>query len=398
MGILLRLTPAGSAIKFLLFGLSLALGYWTKAILFPLGFAILIAGYFWKHSEKGWGKGMVIAAVAFICGATPLIIFLSHQKGRFTFSDSGRVNYAWNISPRTATRNWQGHEPGSGTPKHPTRQLLDHPPLFEFDGPIIGTYPPWTDPSYWNEGLQWHFSLKGEVQVLSTTLPSEIRLALRDRPEFLTGLIVLALLGGPLSLAGLRELWPFVALPLLGFGVYLPLIENDRYLGGFLLALLLALFACVRFRPEMQKIAGYVCLAMFTTIVLATGDYTVRILMHHMAIPGNGPNSTAADLTLANKLKEMGAAPGTKVAIIGDGTGAFWARLGKFRIVAEIMGMGHGPAQFWSSPQAVQQRVYETFREAHATLVVTACPICPAGVPAGWEHVADTQYCVRRLD
>lgn len=398
LGVLIRLRPSDRLLKFALFGLTLGLGYWTKAILLPLGFAILAVGWLWKHSSEGWGRGMAMAALVFICSATPLIVFLSHQKGRFTFSDSGRVNYAWAVSPRTATRNWQGVEPGSGTPSHPTRQLLKHPPLFEFDGPITGTYPPWTDPSYWNEGLRWHFSLKGELQVLATTLPSEIRLALRDRPELCTGIIILVLLGGQLSLIAVRKLWPFLVLPLLGLGIYLPLIENDRYLGGFLLALLLAIFASVRFLPDIQKIASYVCVAMFITMVLATGDYTVRILMHHMAIPGNGPNSTAADLVLANKLQEMGAGPGTKVAIIGDGTGAYWARLGKLRIVAEIMGMGHGPAEFWSSSDDVRQQVYDTFRKAHAKVVVTLCPACPPGTPSGWDHVAETPFCVRRID
>ena len=40
---------------------------------------------------------------------------------------------------------------------HPTRQIMTHPPVFEFDGPVPGTYPPWTDPSYWNEGVHPRF-------------------------------------------------------------------------------------------------------------------------------------------------------------------------------------------------------------------------------------------------
>jgi len=58
-------------------------------------------------------------------------------------------------------------------------------------------------------------------------------------------------------------------------------------------------------------------------LVFGTADYTVRILMHHLAVPGNGPNSTASDLIVAERLNELGSGPGSKVAIIGDGTGAY---------------------------------------------------------------------------
>ena len=398
LGMLIRLGPDDHASKFALLGLILGLGYWTKSILFPIGFAVLIAGFLWKRASKSWRRGMLLAGVAFLSSAAPLIFLLSHQKGRFTFGDSGRVNYAWAVSPRTATRNWQGVEQGSGTPAHATRQLMKYPPVFEFDGPVVGTYPPWTDPSYWNEGLQWHFSLKGEFEVLVTTVPSEIRLLFLDHPNLVAGVLILALLSWPFFLDGLRELWPFVVLPVLGLGIYLPIIENDRYLGGFVLALFLALFACVRVPPEKQKIASYVALAVFITMAIGTTDYTVRIVTHHLAIPGNGPNSTTADLLVADKLREMGASPGTKVAIIGDGTGAYWARLGKLKIVAEIMGMGHGPAAFWNSSDEVRQQVYEVFHNAHAKFVVTACPLCPRDTMAQWQQVAHTYYCVRRLE
>ena len=129
-----------------------------------------------------------------LCACAPLILLLSHQKGRFTFGDSGSMNYAWYVSPRTFTRNWQGEVPGSGTPVHPTRQLLRAPSLFEFDGPVVGTYPPWTDPSYWNEGLRWHFKFKPQLEVLTVTVPSEARLLIRTRPELVAGVVVLALL------------------------------------------------------------------------------------------------------------------------------------------------------------------------------------------------------------
>ena len=85
-------------------------------------------------------------------------------------------------------------------------------------------------------------------------------------------------------------------------------------------------------------------------------------MTHHLAIPGNGPNSTYADLILADGLKDMGSGPGSKVAIIGDDTGAYWARLGRLRIVSEIMGVNHGLTEFWTSSEEVRQQVCNGFR------------------------------------
>jgi len=415
-GMLLRLRQRGMLWQFALFGFILALGYWTKAILFPLGFVTLAAGYLWKRSRPGWGRGMAVAAVVFLCASAPLIFQLSHQKGRFTFGDSGKLNYAWFVSPRTFWRNWQGQRqeegegrvPGSGAAVHPTRQLLQHPPVFEFDGPVAATYPPWADPSYWNEGLQGHFKLKPQLEVLASTVPAEARLLFRARPELVAGVIILALLSGQLWLTGLRELWPLIALSIAGLGIYLPLLEHDRHLGGFVLVLFLTLIAAVRLRPEVQedarKSGAYVAVAVFLVMALGTADYTVRVITHHFAIAGSGPNSTWQDLVGAKELRRMGAQPEDKVAVIGDGASAYWARLAKLRIVAEIMDtnldtntdMNQGSKQFWNAPEAVQQNVYNLLAQAHAKLVVTSCPPCPPA-KLGWKQIAGTTYCVRPL-
>lgn len=397
MGMLLHLRHDQGLWKFALFGVILGVGYWTKTILFPLGFVTLGAGYLWRRSRPGWGLGIAVAGLVFLCASGPLIFLLSHQKGRFAFGDSGKANYAWYVSPRTFWRNWQGEIPGSGIPAHPTRQLLQHPPLFEFDGPVIGTYPPWTDPSYWNEGLQWHFKLKPQMEVLAGTTPSEVRLLLRARPELVVGLIALALFSGRLWLSSLRELWPLIATSIVGMAIYLPMVENDRYLGGPVLVLFLTLIAAIRLSPGMEKSAVYVAGAVFLVMALGTADYTTRVATNHMAIPGTGPGTAWQDIVAAEQLQRMGAQPGDRVAIIGDGTDAYWARLEKLRIVAEIMDANHGSKEFWDSPEEVRRHVYDIFALAGAKLVVTSCPTYPPKSSSGWEQIEGTPYCMRPL-
>ena len=401
-GMLLHLRQCDALWRFALFGLILAVGYWTKAILFPLGFVTLAAGYLWQRSRSGWRRGMAVATLVFLSASAPLILMLSHQKGRFTFGDSGTLNYAWFVAPQTFWRNWQGNAevPGSGTPVHPTRQLLRSPPLFGFDGPVAGTYPPWVDPSYWNEGLQGHFKLGPQLRVLASTIPSEARLLLRSRPELAAGIVILALLSGPLWLSGLRELWPLIAMSIAGLGTYLPILEHDRHLGGFVLVLFLTLIAAVRLRPDRQEAGAYVAVAVSVVMALGTVDYTVRVATNHPAIAGSIPDSAWQDLVAARKLRRVGVQPGDKVAVIGDGASAYWARLAQLHIVAEIMdanmGTNPGSKQFWDASEEEKQNVYRLMAQAQAKLVVTSCSACSPALP-GWKQIAGTAYCMRPL-
>jgi hypothetical protein len=329
--------------------------------------------------------------------SAPLIFMLSAQKGRLTFGDAGRINYAWVVSPRTSPRNWQGEEPGGGTPVHPTRQLLKSPPVFEFDGPVVGTYPPYTDPTYWNEGLKPRFRLKPQLEVFRATLTAEANVLLRKRPELVLCVLILGLLGGRLWLAGLRELWLFVALPAVGMALYLPILVNDRYLGGFVLALFLVLLSAVRFRTEDERFVRIVVVATFFMMALSAAHYTVRVVTHNISA-GEGPSSTEEDLIVAERLRDSGMTPGTKVAVIGDGTGAYWARLAHLRIVSEIMGRNGGAAQFWRTPESVQHHVYDLFQGAHAKVVVASCSSSWPIMPQGWKQVSGTSYCLYNLD
>jgi hypothetical protein len=348
----------------------------------------------WNHSSRSWRHGMLVSALIFLSTSAPLVLLLSRQKHRLTFGDSARLNYAWYVSPRTFWRNWQGEIPESGIPLHSTRQLSFRPPVFEFDGPIVGSYPPWTDPSYWNDGLRWHFRLRPQMEVVAGNIASELRLLLRAQPGLITGLLVLAFFSGQRCWARLRELWPLFAISAAALALYLPIHVEDRFLGGFVLVLFLGLLAAVRLRPVDQRSAAYVAVAVFITMALGTADLTLRYATRHLAIPGSGPNSTTQDVLAAEHLQQMGVRPGDKVAVIGDGTGAYWAHLANLRIVAEIMSAHHDSEEFWRAPQEVKQQVYDTFWSVHAQLLIASCP---PSKPSDWTQIAGTSYCVLEL-
>ncbi|HEX4487899.1 MAG TPA: hypothetical protein VH088_16605, partial [Terriglobales bacterium] len=145
----------------LLLGFLLGLGYLTKAILFPMGLVFL--GLPTLVSLRKRKYNVAWASLVFLALCTPQIVWLSHSKGHFTFSDSGKLTYDW-YAYDLPNLNWQGEPAGSGVPRHPTRQIYSHPDVFEFNGPIRASYPPWHDPSYWNEGMSPRFQLRRFTQ------------------------------------------------------------------------------------------------------------------------------------------------------------------------------------------------------------------------------------------
>jgi len=170
---------------------------------------------------------------------------------------------------------------------------------------------------------------------------------------------------------------------------YLPLLVNDRYLAGFVLVLFVALYASATVGSEDRRPVAYVAIAIFAAMTLSSIDVMLWYATNHLAIPGVGPNSTIENVIAAEQLPRYGANAGDKVAVIGDGTGAYWARLAKVRIVAEIMGAKRSAQEFWNAPEGTKQQAYSAFASAHAKLVMSSCP---AVIPADWTQIAGTNY------
>src|SRR5205085_3008595 len=138
------------------------------------------------------------------------------------------------------------------------------------------------------------------------------------------------------------------------------------------------------------KTARYLSLAVFLAMALGALDLTIRIATRHPSIPGNLPTLTDDHVAVAQRLWKSGIHQDDHVAIIGDGTGAYWARLGKFHIVAEVMGMGHGAELFWESREQSRAKIYEAFARAQARIAVSKCP---AEIPDGWLQISETSFC-----
>ena len=164
-GTLLRIRrQPSSLLPFVLLGIFLGLGFLAKSVMLLLTPVFLIAPMFSVGNVRRALPRVAVALVLFLLVAGPFVFAMSRSKGTLTTGRSGRLNYLWAIN-RVDNTHWQGEEPRSGVPQHPTRKIFDQPPAFEFSEPVGGTYPVWYDPTYWYEGSVSHFDFRKQVAV-----------------------------------------------------------------------------------------------------------------------------------------------------------------------------------------------------------------------------------------
>jgi hypothetical protein len=390
--VLLRIRLGDASwITYGIFGVVLGVGYLAKAAMFPLAFIFLGCAVF---AAKPLGRAIpkaALALAAFLLVGGPFIWGLSQAKGRITFGDSGKINYAEFVNGVAQTIHWQGGPAGSGRPLHPTRMLLVKPPLYEFATPINGTFPPWYDPSYWYEGVVPQFKLRNQLRAVRYTIEEYVGIFPYMAGVFVSflGMALFARMHGSLW-KGLVEQWPLWVPALSALGLYALVYVEARYVASFLVLICMSLFAGLSF-PRTQTAQVFVrCVTLATVLMLSMGIAWIagRTLFRALA------PQPFVDWEVAEDLHEMGMRPGDHVAYIGDGLYAYWAHLGGVRIVAQIL-LGAAP-QFWASPPAIQSEVLADFAKSGATLVV-AGQGPPRGSEDGWQRIGHTDYFVHDL-
>jgi ABC-type molybdate transport system permease subunit len=376
--LLLRLHREHSLLTSVAFGLTLGAGYWAKAIMFPISLVFLAVSIFkvprWKQNLS--------SVLAFALVAAPLVLTLSLQRGRFTFGDSGLLNYSAMVSPGGRVINWQGNPVASGVPKHPTRQIAVNPPTYEFNGPIQGTYPPSYDPSYWNEGRRATFNLRSQLSVFLHHVPHVAELFLVTQPSVTAGFLFLLLWSSNGFLARLSRRWDLLTMSLSIVALYMMVHFEQRFAGAFVVLIWMSIFLSLRLpaSPDSPRIAGFSIVALSAVMLLSFASDTAKKLV-------NGcPESAQAQLEVAHQLLIP---PDTPVAVVGPGNFSYWAHFARLRIIAEIM--SPDDQNFWRLSSDQRQQLYDIFRKTGAQWIIGQPPL-PNPLDAGWERIGTTTY------
>ncbi len=320
-GLLVRMAGGSArAIEYAALGATLGLGYLAKAPWLPIGLCCLAMAFILGRKRALWTCALLVAIAA------PYIAVLSHSKGRFTFGDSGKLNVAWHVNGLPNT-NWQGGPGANGRPIHPTREIATHPAIFEFSTPIAGTYPPWYDPAYWNEGVRVAYHPREFVRAIGRQISLYGYLLHHRQIPLLFALVTLWLLipDKRHALMQLKPFWPVLVLGAVPFAMYAPIHAEGRYLAPFFVLLWTALFCGVlRDARILSAIAATAALLMFAESGIVT-----------VSPPPDQPPARA-HYEIAHQLEILGLRPGDRVAIVTGDLPYYWARLATAHIALQI--------------------------------------------------------------
>jgi hypothetical protein len=330
---LLRLKQDALLLNFAFFGVILGIGYWAKAVMFPVGIIFLGISIL---KVRQWKRNLA-SAVAFAMLAAPLVAALSLSRGRFTFSDSGVLNYASYVSPGGRVIHWQGLPVGSGTPKHPTRTLRLNPVIYEFNGPIGGTYPPSYDPSYWNEGHRSTLNVRAQMAAIADDILATGEILLVAQPSLMAVFLFFLFWSPDGFRDSLAQWWQLLTVSTTMIGLYMLVHVEGRYIAAGAVLIWLLLFCALRIPADH-------------------GSHNIGTL-----------------------------------AVIGAGNFSYWAHLAHLRIVAEIMQMDGN--DFWSLADPEREKFFAAFRSTGAQWLIAQPPavLVPA-LANSWEPIGSTSY------
>lgn len=351
-------------------GAVLAFGYLTKAIMFVAAPIFILAAIFCAPTiGKGIKQGL-IAGVVFAILSSPYIFLLSRQQGHLTYSESGRLAYSWMVNETQPWFHWQGREPGSGTPAHPTRQLSKNPDVFEF-GDRPGTYPPWFDPSYWNKGLHVQIHPKKQLRAVNKGLIEYYSIFFEQAASI--GFLILFAVGlrkpDLRSHAGLLKVWPLLIPALAICGFYSLVLVMGRYVAPFILlgyaAVLINSWQGVsRLLPRQALLAIAGCGIL--PIVFTICGQTIKANVFKRS-------EETEQRRVAIALQQFGLKPGDRIAVLGRAANAHFARLGRFKIIAEGFRI-EDEMPLWARRPEFEAQAIEALKTTHPKAIVRDTP------------------------
>jgi hypothetical protein len=379
-------------------GFVLGLGYLAKAVMFPLGFVILLITFFSVENGKQAWLRVLVALLVFLLVSGPFIALISTIQGELTFSDASKVTYIRHVAGLSHP-HWQGAASGPGTPDHPSQQILSNPPIYEFAEPIGGTYPISYDPYYWYKGAFTDFSLEKQIITLIESSVFYFDLFFRQQGVLLVSVFVLYLTGfwRSLSMADLIRRYGFTVLAVVAFGMYGLVLAAGRYIGVFVVLFWADLLANIRVRDgqmtqRLSTVLGTVMILFMLTTIAAFNLEGFSSLISHSkatesAIQSSPPPSWPGEV--AEELHHLGVQPGDKVAVIGYAFDSFWARLARVKIVAEMVDVD--ATAFWLGEPDLQNEVIEAFASTGAKAIV-AEHVPPYATLRDWHQVGNSNF------
>jgi len=399
-GLLLSLRdPANATRASLWLGLTLGLGYLTKAILFPLAFVFAAVAFVVIGNWKRAIPCTALTLLVFAAISAPLVIAMSNRVGRPTYSEAGTLNYAWHVNDvgggKVACCAF--YPSASGPPpylRHPLTLLYKNPDIFAFNGPLPSTYSPRQDMEYWAAGTKVVFNVHNQLQA---TRENILLLFTDSHVAPMSGLIVASFVVLVMNSNASQRIkmslrgWPLLVPAIAAIGLYLLVWVEPRYVAPFFVLVSLGLLPGLLLQDSKD---AHERPAVWTTVVaIGLILFSALVVAYHVAGFPRGEPRSGMFVQVGESLNTAGVYAGEEVAIIGDSSdGCRWARMARVHIVAQIL--REDVKEFWSiSDPGRKKDIYDAFARTGAKAVIAEDPP-PFSDLDEWEQLADTRYYV----
>jgi Dolichyl-phosphate-mannose-protein mannosyltransferase len=367
--------------RYFLLGLVLGVGYLTKSVMFPLAFVFYAALCFHKDRLRMLPK-LIFSVVIFAAVCSPFALALSKSKGRFTFGDVGVMAYR-----HVMGMDEQPLLPDTWPRPSAAPHIADYRPIIQ-----LGTFPPWSDPSYGYRASPFHFMLRRQLNRTHIVLRYYFDLFVVQLGPLFAGLLVLFFLGDPREFGKRLTRLPVLWLPALaGLAFYASMRVDGRFLAGYIVTLYATCVASIRLPNSMNLQKTTRAIAFAVSFLLLS---QIALQVSHEAAHLFGRQSHP-DWQVATALQEMGLKEGDRVSYMGYALiDHAWAHLARVRIVAEIP--EEDVLNFWAADKKERQDVINWLSSTSAKALITK-NVPDSAMPMGWVRVADTNYYILSL-
>ncbi len=361
-------------------GAALAVGFYAKAMMFPVSLLILLAAC--KVLPR---RTILIASASFLLFCAPWIATLSLSTGHLTIGDTSRLNYSWYVN-KVDERFWQGGPSRAGQPIHPARVVLESPRVFEFDGVFPVTFPIWYDESYWYRGLHMYFAPRNLAREYALNFYSLIKLLVFQGGGFLIGWVLCFFLRRDKTPnGGTRPAWAAWLISVASLLFFCAVHLEPRHIASLVAVLFLIPFTSLSGRisnllASLIAVGGLVWAVSFASVTTLRGEPMIPFQVT--------ANNDAWQL--ATDMQRLGVQPHEKLATVCcvGPRSVFWVHLMRAHIISQL----DWNLPFWQLSGPDQQRVLTALASTGAKFAISEVPPPNPSKAAGWERVGESDF------
>ncbi|HEX6575240.1 MAG TPA: hypothetical protein VF042_09735 [Gemmatimonadaceae bacterium] len=333
-------------------GLTLGLAALAKAFMFPV--AVLMIAIMLIGTRRA--RLLLLTIAFFAVTVVPQVAALSIKSGKLTIGESARIVYLLKVNriPKL----------GEGIVYFPT----DTPDR---------TYPLWDDPAALYSGMAVRFDVADQLNATRNNLVTLAGLGLK----ILAPLLIVVALRDRKSRMTNRSL---VAIASLVLATYLLLFTEARLVGFWIALLVAAALAGITLSEGKLKHEAGRGFIHVITLVSVISFVTYVIDQAFSSRPDRGLNGRNVSAQVASAVNRACIPPGSRIALVGDESDIYWARLARVQIAAQIpLRAADG---YMSLPPDALSRINEQFASVGARGIVASWVDTPPRMN-GWIQV-----------